>query len=317
MQVQPLRAIVALFLIALAGCAGTGTGAPAAAVVSPAYNTPARHGWLSPAAKTKPVIYVSDNTANAIQIYPQGQSDPAPIGEITDGISAPLGNFVDAKGTLYVANHGNNTVTEYPKGQMSPSVTLSSGISGPISVAVDRKGDVAVGEFTSATILEFPAGSSTPSVTITLLTYPEALTFDRSGHLYAAWNANTGSGLTGHVSKCEHMRAVCADRGITEGESGGLVLDKTGNLVLGDQTNAALNIYAPGAISPTRTIPTSGADPYKFELDKAQKTLYVADINHGVIVVYDYATGGQLGTISNGLQSAWGVSLSPAAKYGP
>jgi DNA-binding beta-propeller fold protein YncE len=184
-------------------------------------------------------------------------------------------------------------------------------------VAVDRKGDVAVGEFANGDILEFPAGTTSPSVTITLLTLPEGQAFDRSGRLNAAWNESSGSGLAGHVSTCEKMRAVCSDRGIVQGQSGGLALDRAGNLLLGDQTNAAVNVYARKSSTPSRSISMSGHDPYKFELDKSEKNLYVADITTGMVLIYDYQTGVQLGTISSGLQSAWGVSLSPAAKDGP
>jgi DNA-binding beta-propeller fold protein YncE len=310
--------IALLASAALGGCAG-GLGSPPspppAAAASPAKSL-VRRGWLSPAARTKPLVYVSDNSANAIEIYPAGENDPSPIGQITDGISAPLGNFVDENGTLYVANHGNNTITEYPSGSTTPSVTLSGGISGPISVAADSAGDVAVGEFTNQTILEFPAGGSSPTVTITLLTYPEGLTFDKSRHLYAAWNVSS-SGFVGRVSKCERMKSVCVDQGIAEGQSGGLAIDSAGDLVLGDQTNHMINIYAPHTTTPLRTIATAGQSPYKFALDKRDKKLYVADILNGKVEIYNYATGTQFGTISNGLESAWGVSLSPAAKYGP
>lgn len=311
--------IAVLAEIALVGCAqgGSSAGAPLLPAARALTSPHTSHGWLAPEARTKPVIYVSDNSANAIEIYAQGASNPSPIGQITDGISAPLGNFVDASGTLYVANNGNNTVTEYPKGSTSPSVTLSSGISGPISVAADNKGDVAVGEFAGSTILEFAPGSSNPSVTITLLNQPEALAFDRLNHLWAAWNVNTGSQLVGHLSKCAHMRAVCTDQGITEGESGGLAIDTAGNLILGDQTNHVVNIYARHTTTPGRTIAMSGHSPYKFELSHLEKRLYIADILNNDVLIYNYTTGTQIGTISNGLLSVWGVSLSPAAKDGP
>ncbi|MGA9273887.1 MAG: hypothetical protein WBE30_06665 [Candidatus Cybelea sp.] len=308
-------------VIALAGCSGQASsfaGAPAGApsgVQSAAHVvSPTHQGWLSPAAATQPLVYVSDNSANAIQIYQQGASNPSPIGEITDGISAPLGNFVDRHGTLYVANSGNSTVTEYPAGSMTPSVTLSTGLNFPISVAVDRDGDVAVGEFAQGAILEFPAGSTTAKTMITLLTRPEGLTFDNRNHLWAAWNE--GSSLQGRISKCQHFKAVCRDQGIAEGQSGGLALDRAGNRILGDITNQVINIYAPGSTSPTRTISLAGHYPVKFALDQHEKTLYVADYNSASVLLYDYTSGTQTGTISSGLESAWGVSLSPAAKPG-
>lgn len=314
-----IRIATALLLMELAGCAGAGPAYVASAngMVLPRRAPSAHRGWLSPAAKKSRLIYVSDNAASAIVIYAQGQSNPSPIGEITDGIDAPLGNFVDSHGTLYVANIGNNTVTEYPKGSTSPAVTLSDEISGPISVAVDDKGNVAVSEFAQSEILQFPPNASSPTITITDLGRPEALAFDRSRHLYAAWNQNPGSSLVGQVSKCERLKSVCVSLGISEGESGGLAIDKKGNVILGDQTNHVINIYAPGMTSPTRTIATTGRAPYKFELDKSEATLYVADIANGLVATYDYASGAQTGTISNGIESAWGVSLYPAAKDGP
>lgn len=290
-------------------------GAPSSTQSGARGLTPAHRGWLSPATATQPLVYVSDNSANAIQIYAQGASNPSPIGEITDGISAPLGSFVDRHGTLYVANSGNSTVTEYPAGSTSPSVTLSTGLNFPISVAVDHYGNVAVGEFAQGAILEFPAGSTTAKTTITLLTKPEGLAFDNRNHLWAAWNE--GSTLQGHISKCQHFKAVCTDQGITEGQSGGLALDRAGNRILGDITNQIINIYAPGSTSPTRTISLAGHYPVKFALDQHEKTLYVADYNSASVLLYDYASGTQTGAISSGLESAWGVALSPAAKPGP
>lgn len=325
------NALVALIAVgAAAGCAGpasvTGINAPAGTSAS-LLGTPVGtfgqtraaahtgHGWLARGAASQRLIFVSDNAANAIRIYPQGKTNPAPIGEITDGISAPLGNFVDKNGTLYVANIGNNTVTEYPLGTTTPSVTLSSGLNCPISVAVDRLGTVAVGEFCQGAINEFPAGSVSPTVTITLLQQPEGLTFDRSRHLYAAWNEVAGT--TGTVSKCERLQAVCVNQGMSEGEAGGLALDPAGNLILGDQSNHVINIYAPGAATPTRSISTGTVQPYKFELNRGGTILYVADNSTPEIVEYNYATGAQIGTITNGLSSTWGVSLYPAEAPAP
>lgn len=306
--------------LGLAGCGGVSTlnsalpASPAGAARSGASH---QHGWIAPSAVHQRLIYVSDNAANAIVIYPQGESNPAPVGEITDGIDGPLGTAVSKNGTLYVANSFGNDVTEYPPGATSPSVTLSDGINFPISVAVDDRGTVAVGEFGQGEILEFEKGSGSPNVTITLLTDPEGLAFDKGRHLYAAWNVNLGSQLQGHASICRRLRAICSDQGIEIGESGGMALDLSGNTILGDQTHQTIGIYPPGASSPSRTIATTGRDPYKFAFNHGEKTLYVADINNGVVATYDYATGVETGTISSGLTSAWGVSLSPAAPYAP
>lgn len=305
-------AFFAVGAMVLAGCAGTNQTAGTLPLASGAG---ARKGWISPQARGKALVYVSDNSGNAIEIYPQGVDNPSPIGSITDGIDGPLGSYVDNRGTLYVANRSNNTVTEYREGSTSPSVTLSDGISGPISVAVDSKGTVAVGEFSTGEILEFPKGSYTPDLTLSV-TLPEALAFNNRDWLFAAYNVNESTKLAGHVTKCRPGYDICVDQGITEGEAGGLALDKAGDEILGDQTAQQINIYAHKTLSLLRSISTTGHTPYKFELDKPEKTLYVADYTNNEVVLYDFATGAQTGTISDGLKSAWGVSLSPPAKYG-
>jgi hypothetical protein len=321
LAVYTLAACTALPLIAAPAAAATPFDALFTADIAMPHPVPyasrIRRGWLAPAARKQKLIYVSDFNASAVEIYPQGQSNPAPVGQIVAGISGPLGNFVDAKGTLYVANSLANTVTEYADGSLTPTATLSTDLSGPISVAVDKSGDVAVGEFASGIVYEFAAGTSAPAVTITLLSRPEALAYDTKQRLYAAWNVDLGSGLAGHVSRCLRMQATCVDQGIVEGESGGLALDAAGNVVLGDQTNHVIDVFALGTSAPLRTIPTPSRDPYKFELDRKERTLYVADIANNVVATYDYTSGAQTGTIASGLTSAWGVSLSPAAKDGP
>ena len=50
--------------------------------------------WMAPAAAHgKKLVYVSDIYFNAVEIYPAGKTDPAPIGSITEGISRPRRAF--------------------------------------------------------------------------------------------------------------------------------------------------------------------------------------------------------------------------------
>src|SRR5579863_2724088 len=53
-------------------------------------------GWLSDQAKTgKQLLFVADQPTQSVYIFPQRGKNPAPIGAITQGISAPTGLFVD------------------------------------------------------------------------------------------------------------------------------------------------------------------------------------------------------------------------------
>jgi hypothetical protein len=93
---------------------------------------------LSPAAKSgQHVVYVSDFLANAVEIYPASGSNPAPIGQITDGISGPMGSFVDARGDLFTSNVTNFTVTMYPKGSLNWSLRYT-GLEYPTNVTVGK-----------------------------------------------------------------------------------------------------------------------------------------------------------------------------------
>ncbi|HEY2477049.1 MAG TPA: hypothetical protein VGI19_19870 [Candidatus Cybelea sp.] len=301
----------------LAACAGGNQGSSS---IPAATSAAQRHGWLSPKAKGQALVYVSDNSASAIEIYPAGTDNPSPMGSITDGISNPLGTYVDQSGTLYVANAGNNTVTEYPAGSTTPSVTLSQGLNFPGNVSVDSRGNVAVAEFSQGLVLLFPKGASSPSTTMQM-PLVEQIAYDEHSRLFAAWNLNTGSQDVGGIEKCRSGYNVCVDQGIKQGQSGGLAIDHKGNFVLGDQNAQQINIYArTGSHALLRSISTSGHDPVRVALSRSvkgsDKTLYVADYTANQVVLYDYLTGEQTGTISSGLQSVWGVSVSPPAGYG-
>ena len=52
---------------------------------------------------------------------------------------------------------------------------------------------------------------------------------------------------------------------------------------------------------------TIGSDPYKFALTKNERELYVADPDSGMVLVFSYITGSQIGTIYKGLTSALGA----------
>src|SRR5579863_10036112 len=102
MQFSKALYIVSALTLALgAGCAGApiaqtnGWNGAAPSVDSSAHRT---GDWLSPAASSKQLVYISSSTGNAVYIYPKDVApgaNPAPIGEITDGIASPSGSFVD------------------------------------------------------------------------------------------------------------------------------------------------------------------------------------------------------------------------------
>lgn len=257
-------------------------------------------------------LYVSDYSGNKISIYPAAGKNQKPSGTITTGISGPLGNFVDAKGTLYVVNANNSTVTEYPAGAVKPSKTLSKGLSAPISVVVDPLGTVYVSEFSPNAIVEFDKGTSSPSRTISI-NEPEGLWLDNAENLYASYIDPSNNG---RVVKFKHKSTTGTDLGIAVGPAGDVKLDPNGNLLLGDQVNFVIDVFKPGKTTPFRTIATSGNNPYKFAFNSAATLIYVAAPNTSTVPVFNYTSGALVNTITQGLSSAYGASLSPPEPFG-
>jgi|HubBroStandDraft_1064217.scaffolds.fasta_scaffold92450_2 sugar lactone lactonase YvrE len=269
-------------------------------------------GWLSPLAKAaKNVLYVADQPSGAVYIYDQKGSDQAPIGSITDGISGVDGLYVDAHKTLYACNFGGGTVTVYPAGSTSPSETLT-GAGSPIDVAVAKTGTVYVANFnegTNGTVLVYPKGQTTP--TSTLVTYgsgafPEGMTVDSKGDLYVAFNDGTGQ-----VEEFASGSGSGTNLGIHVGYVGGLTMDKSGDLLLVDQNVPAVDVFPPGATSPSQQI-----EGFKLGFDvainKKNTDIYVSDgFNPPSVYEISYPAGSVVDTITNSLRGPYGLATSP------
>jgi len=172
----------------LCACSGTSGGNGASA--GPAGYVPLMRSTAVQPAAGQSVLYVADQFNQRVAIFKQsGGGNPAPIGQITDGISGPDGLFVDSHGTLYVCNFGAGTVTEYPAGQTSPSKTLT-GTVGPKYVTAGRDGTVYVSDFDSGSngkVYEYAGGSTTPTASIPVPPYPAGVALDAHNRLYVTY----------------------------------------------------------------------------------------------------------------------------------
>jgi DNA-binding beta-propeller fold protein YncE len=308
-----LSALSACAALTLAACSGGTPGTPALTAPAGAGSSMARHGWISPLAKKKKLLYVTDYNSSVVLIYQQGNTGAGPIGEIATGIDTPEGDAVDASGTLYVANNGNNTVTEYPAGAMSPSVTLSTDIADPLDVSVDTKGIVYVADGGPAgEVLEFEPGSTSPNATVSM-PHPSGETNAKNGNLYVTHNASS----VGKVAECKPLATTCKDLGISVEYAQGVAIDLHGNLLVGDVYAQVIDIYKRGATSPFRTIAVPYEQPSKFALDKTDATLYMADPANFAVDLYDYSTGTLESTFTFGsADELEGVALAPGQKPG-
>ncbi len=107
----------------LAGC-GTGGAALPGSQLSPAASahTDRRGSWMTPDAKKKDLLYVSDLSTDDVNVYsyPRGRLE----GVLT-GFQAVHYECVDAAGNVFIADGGHNQLVEYAHGGTQPTKTYA------------------------------------------------------------------------------------------------------------------------------------------------------------------------------------------------
>jgi len=262
-------------------------------------------------------LFVADPLANEVRIFAAGVPNGPQIGAIKSGISFPQGLFIDSRGVLYVAN--SRAVTEYKPGALTPFRTLT-GVNGGVSLTVDSSGTVYAGQNCSivpagGSIAVFEHGSTVPTRSIALqeCSFMGGLTIDRAGNLIASFFQYPAKIL--HVQRFAPGSSTGVETGIQGiAEIGAtLVIDRAGNLYADGP--ASVNVYAPGAKTPTRSITTGVQSPTGIALDSAGN-LYVANYPGapGASFINEYAAGGSIpvNTFSGNLSTLAGVAVRPA-----
>jgi hypothetical protein len=270
-------------------------------------------GWISPDSVGKGVIYVSSSANNAVYVYTKklGNNDnPAPIGVITDGLSAPSGSFVDKHGDLFVANDSNFTVTMYPPGSTTWKLRYT-GFAYPLNVAVDPKGSVFIADFIGEKVVQFPKGSTRSKLTIPVGYPVHGVALDASGNVYVSYNTGAHGGGPGTVNEYAPGSKTGKNLNLPIGWAAGDATDGSGNLLVCDQTNAAVYVFAPGSKTPSQTISQGLEDPVNVAFDSSFKHVYVQDDEVDGVLVYDYPSGTYVTTLNNGATSIDGVAVSP------
>ena len=274
--------------------------------------TNAGAGWLSPQAQAgKALLFVADQGNQRVWIYPQKGTNPAPIGQITDAVSGPDGIYVDKNGTLYVCNFGNGTVTEYPKGQTTSSKTLT-GAGSPKYVIAGGNGTVYVSDFHGSAggrVLEYAGGSTTPTTTIPFQTFPAGIALDGHGRIYVAYQDSGNNDM--EVLRFAPGKTKGKNLGIHVkfGYPGGATIDRSGNLLVADQSVSQVDVFPPGATAPSQVI--SGFPlAYQIALDHQNNHLYVSAPS-GSVAEVNYPAGTPIQSITNSLSGAYGVAVSP------
>ncbi len=309
--------------LSLAGCGaptgfGSSSGLPSnlqsgeRSAVSNHIDGSAHDGWLSAQAATgKQLLYVADQFGQTVYVYPQGVTNPKPIGAITQGVSAPDGLFVDHDGALYVCNFGAGTVTVFPKGSISPSKTLTGAGVAPIDVVVGRDGTVYVADFNEGQnghVYEYAGGSTTPTTTIDLAGYPEGLALDHHNNLYVAYQSTVGT-----VLRFTPGSTTGTDLHLDVALVGGAAIDANDDLLVVDQSNPAPHVDVFPLRIAARPRQIGGfALAFDVALNARNDRMYVTEAeNPAAVYEVSYPAGTIVQRITNSLTSAFGVATSP------
>jgi sugar lactone lactonase YvrE len=214
-------------------------------------------------------IYVSDNGASSVFIYPALGKDHGPLNEAPTatisgsdtGLEITWGIAVDTNGNIYVADWNQSSVFVYPPvasstGQLNevPSATISganTGMIGPDGLFVDSSSNIHVADFYADSVSVFPAGSSgniPPSsgtigtTTAIGLNSPRGIALDPSGNIYVAdcpvcygYPGNPGvfvysAGSNGNTAPSAIISGPNTDLSAPEG----IALDSSSNLYVMD-----------------------------------------------------------------------------------
>jgi hypothetical protein len=183
------RAVAAIGLVLLTAACSSNSPSGAAPWVpfTPSLFRGAQ-GWPAPDKAKKPILFVADAKDNVVRMYDPNTPNPPVEGEITDGVSDPLGLAVDSKGSLYVSNVSSRDsgITIYSPGQSKPRLTIPS--PGYYGLAVDSKGDIFASN-TEGTVSAYKPGAKKPYETIDGFVNPRGIAVDARDNVWVADNS--------------------------------------------------------------------------------------------------------------------------------
>jgi hypothetical protein len=228
----------------------------------------------------EPLLYVANDYVPAIDIFPLTGPNQKQIGSISNGVDYPWGLSVDSNNSLYVANGGYDTgsVTVYPYGSTIPSMTYSPMYRALYALA-DSAGHVFVSGYNRrhlGHVLEFNAGRNHVIANQQLGSETDGMAEDVQGNLYVAYRgvgkfrkssiAEFGPGL-------KHKRHL----GMKIDQPQGLLLDSTGNMIVVESAADRIDMFPPGATTPSVTVTISGIGNLgELAMQNSETTLWVS-----------------------------------------
>jgi hypothetical protein len=227
----------------------------------------------------QPLLYVGNDAIQDVDIFPLTGPNQNQVGSISDGTKYPWGLSLDANNSLYVANVGNGTVTVYSNGSSTPSMTYSNGVHDPLYALADSAGHVFVsgrnpGRRNRGHVFEYNAGNNVPIAHVRLGSEGDGMAEDANGNLYVAFRR------TGAISSIAEFGPGLTNKrllGMTINQPQGLLVDSAGNLVVVESVYDNIDVFPPGATTPSVTVTLRGIDNLaELAMQNSETTLWVS-----------------------------------------
>jgi hypothetical protein len=295
----------------LAGCGGAQPPIGAPRAMPPSSIAGRGHNDYDVAG---PLLYVANIliTYNNVTIYHASARDPGPIATISQGLNAPAGACVDARGTLYVTNQpasNGGWISEYPLGKTTPSKIITKGINTAAYCAIDSNGNLWVTNIGGPNVTEYLYGSNSPHTVITKgVPHPVGIAIDRSGNLYVA-NRLTSSNVVIYAPGSKSPSKTIKD-GITSPVA--IAIDANGVLYVANVTEANVEEYQPGEYHPFKTITKGLITPGAVTVNK-KSWLYVANVEEDDVL--EFLPGSITPSkrqVTKGVHAPIGLAIYPA-----
>ena len=281
------------------------------------------------AAQSSGLIYVSGAQCNCVQIY--RESDAKLVGEITNGLSGPLGMAVDSAQNLYVANRaewGKSNVLVFHKGETTAFRTIADPWGWANDVAVDTNGTVFLVNYADfpprergGEVSVFPPGQSKPIGFIKDETKNKkfygvsAAALDSNHNLYITFWNGVGTAYVDEYYQTSGGKAGLKNLGISAVGNGyfDVVLDNQNDVVTQGANTGLIAVYPPGQNTPSETIAASS--PGMMAFDESKSNLYVVSQSSTYgFYEFSYPAGQLEKTVTDGwgpLNIPSGIAVSP------
>lgn len=313
-HVGPL--LSAACLLVFAGCS---VGAPPPTAVPGASGRDVRstpkqvkttRSWMSPAAVSQKLLYISDTATGDVEVYAYPEMTLS--GQLT-GFTAPAGECTNRARDVWIVTGGGpsgDSVYEYAHGGTSPvNVLPVASYVIPYSCAVNPKtGDLAVSNLNGGNVAIFrnAQGTQTTYSDPNFFT-TEFVGYDPSGNLYV-----DGTNLYGQFLFAElpagSSSFVDITLNATPAQPGNVQWDGK-YMAVGDQGSTIYQTQGSSVVS-TTTLQTSCLQ--QFYILPKKKNIVAPDRCAVSADVYPYPAGGApVKTITGGLQQPFGSVLSP------